>query len=505
MKRAPSNDPDDGFTVEITSLDASEMQEHAPDALLQGSRLAPKVRSWLTILSVVGGIFLVVVVLSPLLSSLLPKKINTPPKSHLPPAQIQNVMVQNGVAYINSSDGTLRALRVKNGALLWQRNSVSFAPLLLNNIMYIEYFNKNNLIVQALRARDAFALWTFKTSLDSNPLIIENGVAYSLVQYSSSQGHTVVALDGKNGAKLWQYTINMAQAQNLSIQAIQDKIYITAFPNSQTQNVDLYVLSIHTGLLLWYIKASNVQIIQNNVICVTADDGTFKVLSANDGHEVWHYKSTNGSNWSPIPGTNLFYVQTLAGSLQALRIDTGALQWTYKDPWGVAEVFPEVNGVLYLETGDGFIVAVRTSDGTQLWHVRPVAPPYTFGSVEVINGIVYTFTTVGDTQSETIVALNARDGSLLWRHKIDMYSNNYMVPQVSNDLFLADSGSVITALRVHDGVALWHVNYTQSTTLQYYDPSLLTLVDNIVIIHSSDSVLEAHQSVTGVLLWRYHS
>ena len=504
MKRAPSNDPDDGFTVEITSLDAPETQVHAPDALLQGSRLAPKVRNWLTILSVVGGIFLVVVVLSPLLSSLLPKKTNALPKPHLPPAQIQNVIVQNGVAYINSSDGTLRALRVKNGSLLWQRNSVSLAPLLINDIMYIEYYNQKNITVQALRERDAFVLWTFKTSLDSNPLIIENGVAYSLPQYFS-QGHIVTALDGRNGAKLWQYTMSMAQSQNINIEGIQDKVYITTFSNAQVQNTDLFVLSTHTGLLLWHIKASNVQITQNNVIYVITGGGALKVLSANDGHEVWHYKSTNGSNWSPSPGTTLFYIQTPEGLLQALKIDTGTLQWTYKDPWGVAEVFPEVNGVLYLETGDGFIVALRTSDGARLWHVRPVAPPYTFGYVQVINGIVFTFTTIGDAQSETIAALNASNGSLLWRSKIDTYStNNYIVPQISNDLFLADSGNVIIALRAHDGVVLWHVNYTQSTS-QHYDPSLLTLVDNIVIIHSSDGVLEAHQSVTGALLWRYHS
>src|SRR5450432_609398 len=97
MKRASSNDPDDGYSVEITSLDAPETQEHTPDGLLRGSRLAPKVRTWLTILSVIAGILLVIVVLPPLLPSLLPKKTNTPSKPHLPPAQIQNVIVQNGV------------------------------------------------------------------------------------------------------------------------------------------------------------------------------------------------------------------------------------------------------------------------------------------------------------------------------------------------------------------------------------------------------------------------
>jgi len=501
MKRASSDDPDDGYTVEITSLDAPETQEHAPDGLLQGSRLAPKVRTWLTILSVMAGILLVIVVLSPLLPSLLPKKINTPSKPQLPPAQIQNVIVQNGVAYVTSSDRTLRALQIKNGSLLWQRNSVSAIPLIVNNIMYIEYTSKNNVTIQALRARDAFVLWTFKTSLDSDPLIIANGSAYPLFQYSP-QGHIVTALDGRNGAKLWQYTMTVTQAQDMNIQEMQAKIYITVFSYNQVQNTDLFVLRMSDGLLLWHTKAETVETIQNNIVSIMTNDGVLKVLRADNGHEVWRYKSMSGSNWSPMIGPDLFYVQTLGGLLQALSIDTGTLRWTYKDQWGVSEVFPEVNGVLYLETGDGFIAALRASDGARLWRVRPVAPPFTFGSVQVAGGTVYTFTTIGNVQNETVAALNVNNGALLWRRKIDISGgNNYMQPQVSNDLFLADSGSVVIALRARDGTVLWRVNYMPS--ISQYNPGLLTLIDNIAIIRSSDGILEAHQSVTGALLWRY--
>lgn len=294
-----------------------------------------------------------------------------------------------------------------------------------------------------------------------------------------------------------------AKSQFINIQGIQDKIYISSLPDAQVQNTDLVVLSVYTGLPVWHISAENVQVMPNTMVFTVTGDGVLKVLRADNGHEIWQYKSLNGSNWSPVSGTNLFYVQTPAGLLQALNMATGAIEWTYKDPWGVAEIFPEIDGILYLETGDGFIVALRISDGARLWHVRPVAPPFTFGSVQVINGIVYTFTSVGITQYETVVALNANDGSLLWRRKIDTNNNNnnYIIPQASNDLFLADSGSVITALRAHNGAVLWHVNYTPS--ISQYNFGLLTLTNDMVLIRSSDSVLEAHQAGTGALLWRY--
>ena len=503
MKRTPFNDPDDA--VEITSLDAPATQEHAYDTLLQGSRLAPKVRTWLTILSVLAGIFLIVIVLPPLLPSLLPKKASTPPKPYLPPAQIQDVTVQDGIAYITSSDGTLRALRVQNGSLLWQHNSVSIAPLFINNTIYIVYSSQKSAIIQALRVKEGTVLWSFKAPLGVDPLIIDNGTAYSLNSFSSQPERILAALDSRNGAELWHYTMPIVKSQFINIQGIQDKVYISSLPDAQVQNTDLVVLSVHTGLPVWHISAENVQVMPNNVVFTVTGNGVLKVLRADNGHEAWQYKSMNGSNWSPLSGTNLFYVQTPAGLLQALNMATGAIEWAYKDPWGVAEIFPEIDGIVYLETGDGFIVALPVSDGARLWHVRPVAPPFTFGLVQVINDIVYTFTSVGITQYETVVALNANDGSLLWRRKIDTnnnYNYNYVIPQVSNDLFLADSGSVITALRAHNGTVLWHMNYTPS--ISRYNFGLLTLTNGMVLIRSSDSVLEAHQAGTGALLWRYH-
>lgn len=500
MKRAPSEDPDDSFSVEITSLDTPEKQEASPDVILQGARLAPRVRNWLTVLSVVGGILLVLVVFLPFWSSLLPKKAIIPPKPSLPLARIENVIMQDDIAYITSSDDTLRALRLKNGSLLWKHKSVNITPVIINNTLYTGYSNQKNNIIQALRMSDGAIVWTYKASLSANPVIIDNGGAYSLDSFSTQQSHILIALDSKKGAELWQYPVH-TQSQIVNIEGIQDKIYVMAFPDAHVSDTELFVLNIHTGLPLWHVKAQYVQKMQNNVVSVVTTDGMLKVLRSDDGHEIWQYKSTSGSSLSSLSGANLFYIQTPRGLLQALSIDTGRLKWTYSDPWGVAEVFPETNGVLYLETGDGFIVALRARDGKRLWHVRPVPPPFTFGSVQVINGIVYTFTTIADAADETVAALNVQDGTLLWRYKISTYSNSYMSPQVINDLFLADSGNAIIVLRTHNGMLLWHMNYTPSVS--QYNPGLLTFTNDMLIIRSSDNVLEAHQLATGGLLWRY--
>ena len=498
----PSNDPDDDFGVEITSLDTPETFKAAADSLLQGSRLAPGVRRWLTILSVVGGLLLIFVVLSPILSSLLPKKTSAPSVFHASAAQIQDVTVQNDIAYITSSDGTFQARNVKNGSLLWKRNLGGIVQSFVNNTIYVDHYSKQESTVQALSAMNGTVLWTFKTSLDISPLIIDDGVVYPLFQVSS-QGRILTALDGRSGSELWHYAMNVPRLQNAYIQATQDQIFISIGVNSQLPTMNLSVIKISDGSLLWHIKAESMQLFQGNIVGITTSDGALHMLRADNGHEVWHYKSSNGVSLSPFIGDRLLYMQTPNESVQALRPDNGALLWTYKDPWGVADVFQDINGVLYVETGDGFIVALRTSDGKRLWHVRPVAPPYTFGSVQVEGGIVYTFTTVAGEQNQTIAALRVSDGSLLWRRNVDTTASNDSLPAITNDQLFTDSGTTISVIRARDGAVLWHANYTDTMTMSRYSFGFLAIVGNIVILRSSDSALVAHQVKTGAILWRY--
>ncbi len=506
MRHDPSNDFDDDFMVEITSLDTPGTPVHAHDEVLQGSRVAPRVRTWLTTLSVVGGLLLIFMVLSPFLSSLLSKKTSTSPTFYLPPTQIEDVTVQNGIAYITSSDGTLRALRIKNGSLLWQRNAVEGVPFFINGRIYIDYYSSQKSTVQALRAIDGSVLWTFKTSLDISPLIIDNGVVHPLFQFLL-KGHILTVLDGSNGDELWHYAVKISQLQGAAIQEMQNKIYITTWANAQNPNTDLFVLKMSDGTLLWHTTAANIQLTQSNLVCIMTNAGIFVVLRADNGHEVWHYKSSDNASLSPLTGDKIVYMQTPEGVLQALRADNGALLWTYKDPWGIAEDFSEVNGVLYLETGNNFIVALRTSDGARLWHVQPATSPFTSSSVQVEGGIVYTFT-AREAQNETIAALRTSNGSILWRQKLGASDSN-MLPHVINGQLLPDSsstiivdtGSSITVLRVGDGAVLWHAGYVQ-TTLQY-SSGFFALADDIMILRSSGSALEAHQLETGAVLWRY--
>src|ERR1019366_2634463 len=251
MRRIPDNDHDNDFEVEITALDTPETPGPASDRLLQGSRLAPSVRTWLTVLSGVGSILLIVVVLATVLPSFLPKIKTTPTPSpiHIP-LQIQNVTVQNDFAYVTSSDGMGRVFRVKDGTLLWQRKLPDVTPVFIKNIMYIYYYDQQFYTVQALRVSDGKSLWTFKaSSANLLPLIIDDGVAtvlsdnpQQMMIQGTEQNKTLIALNSNNGAEMWQYNILVSSPANLYIQTNSNNIYINMWSDYQMYNISLFVL-----------------------------------------------------------------------------------------------------------------------------------------------------------------------------------------------------------------------------------------------------------------------
>ena len=97
------------------------------------------------------------------------------------------------------------------------------------------YSSQKSAIIQALRVKEGTVLWSFKAPLGVDPLIIDNGTAYSLNLFSSQPERILAALDSRNGAELWHYTMPIVKSQFINIQGIQDKVYISSLPDAQVQ------------------------------------------------------------------------------------------------------------------------------------------------------------------------------------------------------------------------------------------------------------------------------
>lgn len=118
---------------------------------------------------------------------------------------------------------------------------------------------------------------------------------------------------------------------------------------------------------------------------------------------------------SPVVGGGMLFAVGGDGNLSAFDAQTGARRWSY-NPGLESDLRPSAfgggasydDGKVYMTDGAGDVVALNASDGSVLWKVKPSGPLR--GSPTIAFGSVFVM-----TQDNQIFALNANDGSVQWQ------------------------------------------------------------------------------------------
>ena len=116
----PENAAGGDTGVEITDLDSPPGVGKVPGGTGRSLRLSPRGRAWMSIAVVAGIALLVNVVLGSLPRTAEPTKVA---QVTVPPLQAGHALflsVVDGIAYASSPDGTVTALRAREGFLLWR-------------------------------------------------------------------------------------------------------------------------------------------------------------------------------------------------------------------------------------------------------------------------------------------------------------------------------------------------------------------------------------------------
>jgi outer membrane protein assembly factor BamB len=207
---------------------------------------------------------------------------------------------------------------------------------------------------------------------------------------------------------------------------------------------------------------------------------------------------------APVPtGSGLYsaaYGQVGGGEVPIERLDarTGTRQWQITVPTGRPLAQPLVaagDGVLYAATGWD-IWALNGSDGTQLWHTTlglpgmgtPGAAPGLGVNAQPISGDGNIYLSLaGGYQSGQLVALRASDGKQLWNRAFDA------APSVAagDGLVVASVDDVISALHATDGSPAWQAPYKGG----------VQLLGGLIYVDESPAPLLALDEHTGALVW----
>jgi outer membrane protein assembly factor BamB len=190
---------------------------------------------------------------------------------------------------------------------------------------------------------------------------------------------------------------------------------------------------------------------------------------------------------SPVLLNGVVYFGTEGGEFYALDARGGLLLWEIT--LGGDEVFPApavLDGIVYVSSEDG-LLALDAATGTTLWKddIGGIDSP------TVVDGVVYVAS--GDN---TVYAVNANTGSLLWKFATGSFLNSS--PAVANGVVYVGSADYnVYALNASDGSKLW--NYTTGNEIQ----ASPAVANGVVYISSGDRNLYALNAKTGSKMWSY--
>ena len=272
-------------------------------------------------------------------------------------------VVEGDVLYTGTMDGELRALDTATGEIVWRfplrgeedRRAVYGTPAIANGVVY---FGGYDGILYALTLNDGFEVWDTSVG-DSSPIVGGPVVADGLVLVGSSDG-SLYAFDSESGSLEWSFeTANDVW----SSPAVSGGV---AFFGSLDHNV--YAVGLEDGTERWRFGAEGAvtatPVVAGGRVYVGSFSSSFFALDAGTGSEVWRFDGAERWYWGgAVADESTIYAPSLDGSVYALDLDSGELNWALQAGGPIVGAPAIVAGRLAAASMDGRVRLVRLADG----------------------------------------------------------------------------------------------------------------------------------------------
>lgn len=294
-----------------------------------------------------------------------------PPQSRLPTIWLRpqaggsaaiRPAVGDGVAYLATGDGHVVARDAASGAEVWRLQIASGAPdgenmELASGILVVPVARHVSGIDVATRRE----VWQYRPPLDTtnagpNPApgflgrtrIATDGASVFIPAWGAS----VSALDVATGAVRWTWQPGPTASDTAA-----SGMFRSGAQGVAVAGDTVYVWAWH------YLDAAGVR-----------SEPWLVALDRGSGRELWRYVIPSFSGgvliWSgPVVHDRFVIAKSASGDMWAIDRFTRQLAWKFAPAIKHAAVTGPVlrDGVVYLDSGDDYISAVRASDGQVLW------------------------------------------------------------------------------------------------------------------------------------------
>lgn len=324
--------------------------------------------------------------------------------------------------------------------------------------------------------------WSASTAppYDGSP-VYANGVVY----IATDDGY-LNAYDAITGTLKWKFNSKTGY-QSVSSPLVDPTTGIVFFGTVGQWDPGIpspvYALDAQTGTLKWSLiipwDEYGFPTLAFNTIYIgcAREAGVSSLLALDEvsGRVIWQY-ATKGGVWGAVAAdtsTNTVYtgVGNPSDLVVALNATTGAQLWKFSVPFVTADDDPcsgidVANGMVYVDSKNGSVYALKESDGTLVWS-RSIAKPGAgnrSSPVVATNGVLY----VG-SHDKNLYALNASTGAFLWKRSTGAFIDSS--PAVANGVvYFASQDKKIYALNATNGAVLW--SYTTGG-LSYSSPIIV--------------------------------
>ena len=207
---------------------------------------------------------------------------------------------------------------------------------------------------------------------------------------------------------------------------------------------------------------------------------------------LWTYEGDDSIDSSAAIVDGVVYVGTFSGDLLALSLQDGSLRWKYSvGEEGLGESSPAVsNGVVYVGDLAGVVHAVDTVSGEAVWTFQ------TLGEIKSSPVIIKEKLLIG-SYDEHVYCLSAKSGELLWK----LRSNGFIhgTPATSKGLtYVTGCDSMLRAVRI----SRWQGDVSDRLRLLYCRIPRLSLVASPIYGTFDNQVLAVDLAKLNIA-WRY--
>jgi outer membrane protein assembly factor BamB len=264
----------------------------------------------------------------------------------------------------------------------------------------------------------------------------------------------------------------------------------------------LYALALEDGSERWqfpFVGAFFSPAVVDGVVYVrseTGEAGSIFALRADTGAKLWQYKfakvgsaydNVGGHVTSPVVVDGLVLVGA-AQMLQALDAQSGKAVWSYASEFPIVSSAAVAGGMVYFADFTR-LYAIDLKGGEEKWR-------FDHGKLSLYFAPILIDDQVALAGNDTIYMLERTTGALLWSRPFD---DIVVIPAGASQQHLyVKSTNQLWALNRQDGVVVWNYATTNFVSLPAITP------DHLVVITRSGggSQVRALQQRDGVELWQ---